>query len=82
MNRLIIIGNGFDLAHGLKTSYNDFILWYIEKCVPTLRDLTNTSNRYNSIIKSCRYFCLEEKQLRLRLCFRITLSKSKHFLFY
>jgi hypothetical protein len=29
MNRLILIGNGFDLAHGLKTSYKDFIehLW-------------------------------------------------------
>ena len=30
MNRLILIGNGFDLAHGLKTSYNDFINWYWE----------------------------------------------------
>jgi hypothetical protein len=30
MNRLILIGNGFDLAHGLKTSYADFILWYCE----------------------------------------------------
>jgi len=29
MNRLILIGNGFDLAHGLKTSYNDFIIWYL-----------------------------------------------------
>lgn len=28
MNRLVIIGNGFDLAHGLKTSYMDFINWY------------------------------------------------------
>lgn len=28
MNRLILIGNGFDLAHGLKTSYKDFIYWY------------------------------------------------------
>ena len=26
MNRLVLIGNGFDLAHGLKTSYKDFIL--------------------------------------------------------
>jgi len=26
MNYLYIIGNGFDLAHGLKTSYNDFLL--------------------------------------------------------
>lgn len=28
MNRLVIIGNGFDLAHGLKTSYADFLEWY------------------------------------------------------
>ncbi|WP_082434916.1 AbiH family protein [Pedobacter sp. Hv1] len=32
MNRLILIGNGFDLAHGMKTSYNDFILWYLTNC--------------------------------------------------
>ena len=24
VNRLIIIGNGFDLAHGLKTSFKDY----------------------------------------------------------
>ena len=28
MNRLVLIGNGFDLAHGLKTSYADFFYWY------------------------------------------------------
>jgi len=28
VNRIILIGNGFDLAHGLKTSYADFIDWY------------------------------------------------------
>lgn len=28
MNRIILIGNGFDLAHGLKTSYADFIKNY------------------------------------------------------
>jgi hypothetical protein len=32
MNRLVLIGNGFDLAHGLKTSYRDFIYWYMNKC--------------------------------------------------
>ena len=31
MNRLVIIGNGFDLAHGLKTSYNDFLDFLWEK---------------------------------------------------
>lgn len=25
MNRIILIGNGFDLAHGMKTSYQDFL---------------------------------------------------------
>ena len=32
MNRIIIVGNGFDLAHGLKTSYKDFISWYWTDC--------------------------------------------------
>ncbi len=27
MNRLIIVGNGFDLAHGLPTSYRSFLNW-------------------------------------------------------
>lgn len=33
MNKLILIGNGFDLAHGLKTSYQDFIDGYWEEKV-------------------------------------------------
>ena len=28
MNRIILIGNGFDKAHGLPTGYDDFINWY------------------------------------------------------
>lgn len=31
MNRIVLIGNGFDIAHGLKTSYADFINWYWEQ---------------------------------------------------
>lgn len=37
MNRLIIVGNGFDLAHGLKTSYADFIDCYLKKVVEQLK---------------------------------------------
>jgi hypothetical protein len=33
MNRLILIGNGFDLAHKLKTSYCDFITDYISNVI-------------------------------------------------
>jgi len=28
INRLIIIGNGFDIAHGLKSTFSDFISDY------------------------------------------------------
>lgn len=44
MNRIILIGNGFDLAHGLKTSYANFIDWYWNKRVLGLRtELSNVS---------------------------------------
>lgn len=33
MNRLVLIGNGFDLAHGLPTRYEDFINWYWDQRV-------------------------------------------------
>ena len=45
MNRIILIGNGFDLAHGLKTSYSDFIDWYFDKRKTELAtNLTNSSS--------------------------------------
>ena len=33
MRRLVLIGNGFDLAHGLPTRYEDFINWYWDQRV-------------------------------------------------
>ena len=33
MNDLYLIGNGFDLAHGLETSYNHFLLWYLKDSI-------------------------------------------------
>ncbi|MGZ3883059.1 MAG: AbiH family protein [Bacteroidia bacterium] len=37
MNKLVIIGNGFDLAHGLKTRYSDFFLWYLKDVMNEVR---------------------------------------------
>ncbi|MCG8883823.1 hypothetical protein G1L02_11730 [Tenacibaculum finnmarkense] len=34
-NLIVIIGNGFDLAHGLKTSYNDFANYYLNEVIIT-----------------------------------------------
>ena len=51
MNRIILIGNGFDLAHGLKTSYKNFIddLWEREKI-----NILN-SNDFDKIKHTLRY---------------------------
>lgn len=42
MNRIVLIGNDFDLAHGLKTSYEDFINWYCDlRVYGMVMNLTN-----------------------------------------
>lgn len=54
MNRIILIGNGFDLAHGLKTSYKNFIddNWegFMNHCI--YQDVVNISGIYH-------YDCIE-----------------------
>ena len=64
MNRIILIGNGFDLAHGLKTSYADFIDWYWDKRVLDLHALYSNESKdklctlkvLSDSIKSWQYF--------------------------
>src|SRR5690606_12710005 len=33
MNKLIIVGNGFDIHNGLPTKYSDFLKWIITKAI-------------------------------------------------
>jgi len=33
INKLVIVGNGFDLALGLKTKYEDFLFWYFKNFI-------------------------------------------------
>ena len=54
MNRLVLIGNGFDLAHGLPTSYQDFINWYWDY---RLRGLVQAKGNESSDIL-CKLTCL------------------------
>lgn len=56
MNRLIIIGNGFDLAHGLPTRYRDFIddFWlnFKENCKSDFyKEIVITNDSYDSFYK-------------------------------
>lgn len=57
MNRLVIIGNGFDLAHGLPTSYKDFIddFWvnFKHNCKSELYEqIVTTHSAYDVFYKS------------------------------
>ena len=45
MNRIILIGNGFDLAHGLKTSYANFIDWYWDKRILDLHSIFSNESK-------------------------------------
>ena len=38
MNRIILVGNGFDLAHNLPTKYEDFIYWYLDARIEKLKN--------------------------------------------
>lgn len=38
INRLVLVGNGFDLAHGYKTRYTDFLFQYLDKAISTFYD--------------------------------------------
>ncbi len=49
-NLILIIGNGFDLAHKFKTSYNDFANHIIEKKLATTIIDSNNSNYKGSLI--------------------------------
>lgn len=57
MNRIVLIGNGFDLAHGLHTSYKDFIDWYWKQWLYKLK----TCNNNISEDKICK-FALKDTQ--------------------
>lgn len=81
MNRLVLIGNGFDLAHGLKTSYADFIDWYWEKRYKELLETHNNISedclltiQYQEHSAISTYL---ENQLRYNLTFRGLTTKGK-----
>lgn len=53
MNRIILIGNGFDLAHGIKTSYNHFIIDYWEKIIFRLQnEVASNITTYRKIFET------------------------------
>ncbi|MCL2416725.1 MAG: SUMF1/EgtB/PvdO family nonheme iron enzyme [Bacteroidales bacterium] len=64
MNRIILIGNGFDLAHGLQTSYGHFIDNFWKKQLDDVNDTTRWKKPKNP---NDRYYTFENKFFSIRL---------------
>ena len=71
-NKLVIIGNGFDLAHGLKTSYESFanknmnhpVMKEFKKLMNTINCESPIFNKYGKHINSS-WFSFERSIERL-----------------
>lgn len=72
-NKLVIIGNGFDLAHGLKTSYNDFISWYLNDILSKI-----SSNKFED--KIIDFNCKHNSDRLLYVATSQNLSSIEYFL--
>ncbi|MGL6119203.1 MAG: AbiH family protein [Fusobacteriaceae bacterium] len=51
INRLFLIGNGFDISLGLKTKYTDFLLWLLKKELFNATESANPNEDRDSQIK-------------------------------
>ncbi|MRT93301.1 AbiH family protein [Ancylomarina sp. 16SWW S1-10-2] len=72
MNRLIIIGNGFDLAHGMKTSFKDFMIDYYNKAVNTFIE----KNEYKDDLLEITFqqdndYCSDKRLIKFEETFEI-----------
>lgn len=55
--KLYIIGNGFDIAHGLKTSYEDFHMYLLRNLEEPMRTIVNVISKHE---EGCRWSAVEE----------------------
>ena len=58
MNRVIIVGNGFDLTHGLETKYEHFINWYWGRWLKLLYSSTSQFEKDELFEITCSSGCL------------------------
>ncbi len=81
MNRLIIVGNGFDLSLGLETSYNHFLISYIKNNIRKLLndykkgDSTTTNKKHGEVIQ----YNDELISLRVPVKFQPDIQKDEFF---
>lgn len=55
MNHVVLIGNGFDLAHGLETSYTHFLNWYLKSIANAIEEKQQYEDGIISISPNTNY---------------------------
>ncbi len=64
-NRIVLIGNGFDKALGLKTSYADFILNYLkEKILEAIKNVGYDSELITIKLRASQSYLLNDKYIK------------------
>lgn len=63
MNRLILVGNGFDLAKGLKSGYKDFIDWMWINIVNTMIEKKSFSIKDDMVTTNSNLLFVEAKKV-------------------
>lgn len=56
MNRLILIGNGFDIAHKIKTAYKDFILDYLKNAFKSTKNPPQYKDQFLIVTKRDSFY--------------------------
>ena len=74
MNRIVIIGTGYDLDHGMKTRYEDFFYWYWEQ---RINNLVNEPNEKFSEDVLCKLKCIGYETWLLALMYDMDLKYAK-----
>ncbi|QNM84511.1 hypothetical protein H9W90_10015 [Polaribacter pectinis] len=62
-NIILLIGNGFDLSHNLKTGYNDFATWLIEKIEKEIKTFITTKEA-TTFLKDIFFDFINREQYR------------------
>lgn len=61
INRLILVGNGFDLAHDMKTKYEHFILGYFQNC------LKEAINKFEPSLETGSQICYRDELILISI---------------
>jgi hypothetical protein len=75
MNKIYLIGNGFDLAHGFKTKYSDFLLWFVNKTVKSYH--ASHSNIYDDDLVTFNSYGYHIKEFDSLNSFKECLSNQR-----